>query len=330
LILAGPACRGEDARLAEVREKAFFTVRSIRSMEFAFETTGDDGWRAAATVSLEEDRFRVDRSDQAGGMMQGKQIPPLKFTSAFNDKRHQMLESHDSRLILKDGNVSSVYSIDTPQTFMYLWLQSPGQTFRWDTLRSPLEWTRGFSGATYVGSETRDGISFEIVDIPQDKGVKTPCVYRVYFAAQLGHVPLSYTRRVRSSQEISSSLRVTSFKKIEVEGRSIAFPLEISYVETGKDEVSLPRKLSIKIDEATIKLNHDIDDSIFTLSKSSADKVVDIDEQNRIIQRIERGIEPNATVSDRPSAGRWLLWGNIIAGAAAVLCWLIWRRAKAS
>ena len=266
------------AQLTAIREGAASSARSIRSMEFAFRQESDDGWQANVQFYGEGDRFRVNRQDIVGSKFQGQRLAPLSLTSAFNGERQQMFFGDQSRLRLKDGNGGAKYGVVTPQTIVYSWLRAPGGDLRWDVIREPLSWTQRFAEATYVGATVEDREPLAIVEFPQRQGVRTPCIFRVYFAPRLGYLPLKYDRFVEASKELTSWMRVERYNVWEIEGNRVAVPLEVKFGQNDKDRAGLPMTLTFTVAEDTLKVNHDIDDGVFTIARAIAKDVFDQDE----------------------------------------------------
>jgi thiol-disulfide isomerase/thioredoxin len=202
----------------------------------------------------------------------------MSVMAAFNGRRQQKLFGNEFRLRLKDGNAGAAYGVDIPELMVYAWLRTPRGDFRWDLIRQPSSWKQRFVGATYVGEATDGQVRLQVVDFPQREGVKTACFFRVYFAPELGYLPLKYDRFVEASKELTSWMRVERYKAMEIDGNRIAIPLDVRYEQNDKDGVGLPMIQTLKVAEDTLKINHDINDGLFTLPTEIAKSVYDVDE----------------------------------------------------
>ncbi|MEX2285742.1 MAG: hypothetical protein WD648_01555 [Planctomycetaceae bacterium] len=261
-----------------------------------------------------------------GDVVSGKRLSPTGYSSAFDGRRQQLLSRGDKKLRLKDGPDGAVYGMETPQSLMYGWIASAGQTPRWDQILDPAAWTTRFDGATYFGRLDEGGVGFEVVDFPQREGVKTPCFFRVYFASELGYVPLRYDRYIESSKEIASWVRVVRHQTLDFDGRSLAVPLEVQFEQNDKDLVGAPLKWRLVVDEPSLKVNQDVDDSRFAIVagkdyEANDYEVNDVDEFQRIVRKAEEAYRGHQVgeLQPRTAWSYWLLWLNLAAILALAL-----------
>ncbi len=262
-----------------------------------------------------------------------RRIEPLQFAAAFDDQRFQLLAPHQLRLRVQDGNSEASYSVTTPETFVYQWLQTIGAPFRWDAVLDNANWENAFREAKYIGSVTEGGTALETIEIPQRRGVRTPCIYKVYFSPDLGYLPVKYARRVEQTGEISSTMDVHAHKTFAIDGRTVAVPTLLRYTETGADGVSLKQAISITVDEQSLQVNQDVDDALFTLRADNPEWVYDVDEENRkqaAIQGAAAGSLSHDGLRESRGSTRFslLLWGNVaLIGLVVVFvsCRHLWR-----
>ena len=175
---------------------------------------------------------------------------------------------------------------------------------RWDSILDSSLWEQRFEAGTYAGQVTEDDRTFETVDFPQREGVKTPCIFKVYFAEDLQYFPLKWVRRVEGTGKAASTVEVTRFKNIELDGASIVFPLEVQTSITGADQMALARTISLSIEEQSLVLNEDIEPSTFNIDLPPGFEIHDMDQ----LPSLPIGEE----LTEKPNRFRWvLLWGNL-------------------
>ena len=318
---------GRDPDLVSLRVQAHFHAALLRTLQFAYHFESDTGTTTNAEFIAAGDRFRVDRVDITGAEIHGRKNPPMSFSTAYNGKRQQQLDRRQSLMRLEDGNDSARYQLGTPQTFAYGWLRMHGTpALRWDMIVGSNLWEKRFADATYVGKVNEGGRILEVVEFPQ-REVPPPCMFKVFFAPDLGYLPIKYVRRVEETGKISSTMEVTRFKTFDIDGHPIAVPTEVEFQETGADKVSLKQKITLRIDEGSLKVNEDVEDSLFTIDFSGVKMVHDVDEYERTIAATE-GRDRRGEIGTHPGFfGRlWLVWVNVIAVVAIVVCFGIRHR----
>lgn len=222
----------------------------------------------------------------------------MKIASAYDGKRQQNL--HDPvRLRLKDGSEGASYVVGTPQIYAYQWLRHNQKDFRLDVVMDPAVWDDRFRNAIYIGSVNEDGHEFESVDFPQALGNRDPCIYRVYFARELGFLPLKYFRHRLGSNELSTTMEINRYKVLNLETGKVVIPLALNYRETRADRVSKATAMNITVDEATLKVNASVDETLFTLNSAPGVDVYDVDLENALL-----GDLPSITDSYEPTDAR--------------------------
>jgi hypothetical protein len=215
------AALADKERLDDIRTQGHFHARLIRSMEYSFEVIDDKGWKARVDFYAEGTRFRVDRHDITGQWIVNRRIEPSQMSAAYDDQRYQLYTSKPSTLLLKDGSHSARYSNGTPHTRMYGWLRMPDMLpVRWDKNVNGTIWENRFRDAVYKGQVQDNGMELEVVEFPR-RDLRTPFIYKVYFAPRLGYMPVKYVRRVEQTGETSSTMEVTRFREFVVDGRRV-------------------------------------------------------------------------------------------------------------
>jgi len=314
---AGHSLMGNDGKLAEIRTQGQFHAACVEQLQFRVHVSQSDGFEADAEFFQAGSQFRVNRVDETGMLVAGKRSDPASFIAAFDGKRQQFQSNNEASLRLQDGNARATYSIQIPQSYAYAWLRK-AEPLRWDTIVTNALWEERFQDATYVGTaRDAEGRLLEIVEFPQRMGVKTPCIFKVWFAPDLGYLPIKLERRVEETGAVSSTVAVTRFKRFSVDGHTIAIPTAVKCHETGADQVSAKMTRTVTVDEATLKVNEPIDPGIFTLDPSQVKVVYDMDRQAARLAKLEA--EQRLPTQAAP---RWrlLLWCNVFLAVTVALC----------
>jgi serine/threonine-protein kinase len=266
-------------------QEAFTQVEPLTSLEYTFETKDTEGWHSKAEFHAYKDRFFMKRVDVTGLMVLGKRLDPMTCSSAFDGVRQQYLDSN-GRLRLKAGAEGAAYTNTTPELAMYMWLRNKPGDWRWDSVRNKDLWDKRFAAATYIGAIPEPGRTLEIVDFPQQVEGLKPCVFRVFFARELGFAPVKFIRRNAATTEISTVMHVTDFKTLVQAGKAYWLPLSLSVTESGADGVSRIQELTMTVSAASIKVNEPVDESLFTIPETLAKEVYDVDLENALLEAV--------------------------------------------
>lgn len=314
--------------IVEIRECALASILAVHSIQFDCDVEESHGWKAHGRFLLEEDRFRTERNDVTG-LRPGR--APENSISAFDDKRSQFFSESQSRLILKDGAVDSQYTMDAPFTKVFAWLRRPGLPLRWNELRNPATWTQRFGEAQYIGSSEIEGTPVVVVSFPNLSLPNLPCEYRVSFAPTLGYLPLAYERKVVSTGKLASRMQVTRWSEHTIDSTVYAIPLEVTFEQSDADGVSLAHSMTMKIAPDSLKINEDIDDELFTIPRSIATHVHDVDEHQRAFARASVPPHAPTPIAERPRRSSAFIVGivatNLVFLALFGIFWLRRRRA---
>lgn len=318
---------GDESRLADIRSQGRFHIQLIRTLEYRFKLSDNHGWVTQVDLHLEGTKFRIDRADTTGMQVLDRRISPLQSMAAYNDERSQNYNANDSQFILRDGNGRASYSVDFPQGVVYAWLRMPGTPpIRWDHINSSKAWEDRFASATSLGTVEEDGQTLEVVDFPQQ--VTTPCIFKVFFNPALGYLPVKYIRRVTATGETASTMEVRKVHEMVIDGHRIGLPMEVRFDETGNDGVSLKQTLDYVVDESSLNVNKEIDQSLFTLDPKLAKSVYDSDEQARLLAAAEKEHKPEAPNPPISQASSTWLIGMNLAALTVVLLAVAWFRRK--
>jgi hypothetical protein len=312
----------QSEEIDEIRAQALMHAMLVRSIAYSYGIENTTGWKMKGEFWGEGTRFRVNRTDIEGMMVGDKRIAPLINASAYDDARYQLLTPDQKRLRIQDGNSEANYSVGTPQTYLYLWLQESGKPFRWDSALNHAVWDRKFAEATYTGKVEEEGLELETIEIPQREQVKTPCIFKISFAPALGYLPIKYTRRVEQNNALSTTMFVEKYKTVDVDGKALGIPIQMRYTESGADGVSLKQSLQLTVDEDSLKINEPIDQSLFVLSTEDSNWVYDVDRENRILASVEM---PGDPVPAKPVPVSWMLALNLSLLALVALAFIGYR-----
>jgi len=319
LVWCGTLAYGNEAKLAEIRTQGHFHAACVEQLQFRFHVSQSDGFEADAEFFQSGSHFRVNRADARGTVVAGKRLAPDSLISAFDGKRQQLLRDSESSLRLQDGNARATYAMTIPQTYAYAWLRKD-EPLRWDTIVTSALWEERFADATYMGTDRdAEGRLLEMVEFPQRIGVKTPCIFRVWFAPGLGYLPVKLVRRVEETGAVASTMDVTRFKLFTVDGHTIAIPTVVKRQETGADNVSMKLAKTITLDEASLKVNEPIDPTLFTLDPSKVKEVYDIDRQTARLAKLEEEHRTHTPAAQPAAHWKWLIWCNVLLAVAVGL-----------
>lgn len=273
----------ERTMLDFICREAYAHVAALTTLEYTFETKDTEGWHSKAEFHADKERFLIKRVDVTGLLVLDKRLNPMTCAAAFDGVRQQYLDAN-GRLRLKTGVEGAAYTNMTPQQAMYIWLRGGSGDLRWDSVLNQELWERRFAEATYVGAIPEDGRTLEIVDFPQKvKGLK-PCVFRVFFARDLGFAPVKCIRRNAATTETSTAMHVNEFKTIVKDGKEYLLPLSLNVTETGADGVSRIQEVTMTVSGPSIKVNEPLDESLFTIPQALAKEVYDVDRENALLE----------------------------------------------
>ncbi len=316
--------------LVSLRVQAHFHASLLRRVQFAYHYESDTGLISDVKLVAAGERFRCDRVDTAGAVVQGRTTPPFTTSVAYNGRRQQMLDGYRSILRLEDGCDGASYGIESPVILPYHWLASPGApALRWDMIVSNELWEKRFTDANYIGEVKEDGRALMAVEFPQRDGVTTPCIWQVLFARDVGYLPIRYVRRVEKTGEASSTMQVKQFRMFSIDGQQVAVPTTVTFQESGADKVSLRQSFTLTVDEHSLKVNEDVhvDDALFTLTTAGVKTIRDVNDFERKVAAAEgrnrRGLD---TDSGAEASGRArVLWASAISlvlfAAFLLVCW---------
>ncbi len=292
------------ADLNEIRTKAALMPRLLGSVEFRMRAHESQRKGKASTHEGDISAVFYER----GGMFRVElkhrsEKTESAITSAYNGDRYQVLFEHEKRLSLaRSSRLPNPYFTFNPLILPYAWLFRAGMTYTWSEVKNPKNWERSFEEGRYIGQSPEGGFSCEVVELPAALR-ETRC--RVYFARELGYYPLKVIGYFGGEE--SSMTRVLRYRTMDVDGHRVVFPTLVVAEQRLDGEFF---RAEYRLEEDSIKLNHPIDEEVFTISPSRASIVVDLDELDA---RLGTDAAQQGTLVER-HGGRWRFWMTVGSG----------------
>jgi hypothetical protein len=241
----------------------------------------------------------------------------MSFEAARNATHFQNLLADNGSLLIGERPIGGVpYGILHPIAMPYMWL-SPGDPQEWTItgIRNTLLWQSRFSKARLAGESIVDGRAVIEVDFGSvgSRGDQ----HSVWFSKSDGYYPIKWERRVGADHKVSTNCVVEDLDRYGDAEKAIV-PLRVRYQEFGHDGVSMPEDSTASIQPATLHVNTPIDKSLFTIDRSRATRVFDVDagrRRNELVKERARSERKDLTLTS--SGYNWSLIGN--AAVVAVL-----------
>jgi hypothetical protein len=310
----------EGSELDDVRNHASLMPSRLRSYQFTarFEAKEDDPKRHPTINSAKfyqsGGSFRVE-SDFVE--LPGVKIDPLARSTvfAYNGSRYQwFMAGRETLSFSSQLRHPNLYWLPNPVTLPYLWLAGPKAN--WADMKDAQVWLKRFEGARYEGEVIEKGVTFAVISTPLE--VEPGVIVRVYFAKDRGYYPLKFVEYKDGSPWVTTE--VTRFTTFEVDGGTLLFPLAI----TTKVEPPDGAKLNWTVSDVSIKVNHSIDEALFTVSPSVAKSVIDYDKDLKKLAQPRS--EPNYVPKPPAWRGRLIVINSIV--LAAVIGYFIYHRMR--
>ncbi len=310
-VVSGSRCPCRAAgNLDEIRLRAFRLPAMIDTIEFTSSTSSKNRDESGVSVNVKgvmkyvakDSRYRSEtEAKSADTQMPGPTI------AAFNGEVHQILDENKQTLTLSQiPHIVNPTSEFNPIALPYSWLFTRGDAFVWSEVKDEKKWQHRFSGARFVETRDVEGDLREIVDFP---GIFDKTTTRVEFSQTLHYLPVRWSHRWNESEQPFSVVEVVEHQDIDVDGSPCLVPIHIIYYQeddTGRSSGD------IMINPGSLRVNHSVNDEVFTISQNRVKYINNIDEeQASLVIRGDRqsvGIEPNF-FRKRPVS--WLLVSNI-------------------
>ncbi|MBQ3430663.1 hypothetical protein IJG20_00995 [Candidatus Saccharibacteria bacterium] len=282
--LSGVIAEEKEDKFAEIISHGVSQAKLLRSIQFEFSTEyshiGSDYGFCSISGSKFHSRLDPVRLDDL----------LLPSENAYNGDKYQLLDR------IEDGlgdylslSSSQIYATPSgtldPLSLPYIWLFTSGQ-IEWSAVKDNATWENAFSKAEYLGTETVENHPCEVVRLPS---VDPNMVNTVYFATDLNYFPV---KLVASNSDGSTDdgspgiLQVVEYEQIDVDGEKLTIPTKLNFTNSRKDS-EFYAVSSVNLD--SLKVNQPIDDDEFTISPTRARRVIDLDEQRAVEERLMAG-----------------------------------------
>lgn len=336
---AAGSAAADVAKLEEIRRKSLAQLQLLRAIEctMVYEMHAKMGgaaypagerWRAGVTAV--EGRLVVIQAGDKYRMETERTNLKTKVTTTYiavyDGNRHQIFAKDKKVLDIKDRAILSNPSQALgPINAVYGWVLDKRVERTLGQMQNEKYWLERFAMARYCGQREKGGTVVEVVEFPYpypDRLPEQDAVLRVRFSVDHGYYPISNSVRCADGRIISQS-RVDKCKRIEIEGQHVIVPLKKSL------EFNVPGAYRVEEQSSvlpeTIKVNHRIDEDIFTIPVTRARKVQDLDSSGRVENPAVPGL------SSRSGLRAWLIAVVIsLFALLSLLGWLIWESRHAS
>lgn len=247
--------------------KARHTFRLIQTVEFVQSFTTADGRRPRKKFTAKQVKFLTELNIDAN-----KNPGTPEIVTAFDGKRHQKFSNNGKSLLLSNGPQDGMPQGDTNAlTIPLAWLMSPEGQFMLSDIREAAAWERVERDATLAGAKSFGGVSCVHIVLKYPQGT-----VNVYLSPSHGYLPLKHDT-FSPDGTFSNGVEVTKWASFPVDGETAYVPTIVVYDQAPLG-AGLPAKHEIiEVDTTTLKVNHPLDDDIFTISPSRAEIIKDRD-----------------------------------------------------
>lgn len=331
LLICTPVLAAQgNVPLEAVKSSAFRAINSAVTAQYKTEVRQSDGGLWKVSYFRNGSKFRIEREDIKPNRLGENSEPKVQpfHTWAYDGLRYQMLNKDSSILKLTD-EPNAVGSADT-LLLPFEWLSAAlCEKADRETLLAAETWNEVFSRGKVVGVEEIRGQECLIAEFSQ-LCTKPTCVFRVFFLRDVSFYPVRYQRLINDTRTICSALDVTSFKVHVVKDERIVMPLTVRFEQTGADGVSWTGLIETNVDPNSVRLNEELDDSLFTIDRGLAKTVYDVQDQVKKAKAAEEAYEKivRAPLATR---GGWQRPAFVIINIAVVvvLLFVVWNRKHA-
>jgi len=231
----------------------------------------------------------------------------LRSTMAYNGVRYQTFMPDASVLALSNASQVSnptfgINCLIAP----YMWIFDGQRPFSWSIVRDHTAWDRASSKATLLRTVEEGGNTLHVVSFASESvpGVTS----EVFFAENLAFFPLRFI--TRGIGKAKFELRVDEFEQFQTDGDTVYVPIKITLQEDGGE---IQHRGTYRIRRESLKINVPLDEELFTISRSRARIVNDLDDVD--FQNLMSNLPSSADLSSKttgPQAQRfWFILFNI-------------------
>lgn len=209
------------------------------------------------------------------------------------------------------GRISPLTS--NPLFVPYYWLFVLEDGYSWDVVCNASSWEHVLKGG-HIGTVTEiKGVRCHPVTLEFPNTIT-----RLFISERPSGFPMRWQIIERASENVLSESNISGFELRSDETGEFILPLRTSY-EQKPSQFTVARQIESSIIPATLKVNHDIDDDLFTLSATHTGEVIDIDRLRSELSKSSSGIAMES--------GKGRVWLFLInAGVVVLIIGLLCRR----
>lgn len=249
----------------EIAKAINFSMRNAHAIQaYEFVVQEETTTKIGGPVKTERHHFR-----QSGGQTRVdlflKNLDKPGMILAYDGERFQNFDEKRSVLSFSQKNrFPSQYGAMNPMLAPYFWVvEFPGGV--WSDIKQIDIWTEVANRAILIGQQSLNGL--DCIEIEIDPKASTSITYRVVLAKQKGYLPV---KLVAKQPAHTYTMVVDEIKKFDSDGGKYFVPVSMSINDEG-----VLRRYSI--DLKSLRVNHRIDEAVFTLSPSMAKTFDDYD-----------------------------------------------------
>jgi hypothetical protein len=218
-----------------------------------------------------------------------------------------------------------------PLVAPYWFLFDQSANISWPTVRNEAVWQARLKNAVYEGQKTEGDRTYSVLRVP---GAANPnSVFKVMFAPTVEYYPLAWELSVKDSPGVAH-LKVDSYKVVQSWGENVVVPLKSEMV-SGEGEPESAR-IRFTIEEASLKINPELDDDLFTYPQSQVEWVHDVDAKTHLPVGGQKAAKkhlgpPISDAAPIPVSAPRRLWGAaVVVALSAVVIVAFWRLRRRS
>lgn len=322
---------GYAADLQSTLDTARRLVAQLQSMEYSAESQSEYG-----DISVTHQVFYAFKADlyRCDTKLTNNKGAVLESVYAYDRSRYQHLDRDSDRLSYSTRHSIAPNSTGGPEglTLAYMFLFFPSEsekrldrpTISWAAVRDPKTW----EGIGRFGSVARTSVNDageELVVVSLQTFNEHAVRIEVEFDLGKAGFPIR-TRLFGHDGEVVGESTSSDFVTFEGDGASVAVPLNL-HVENRAHGKAPGLRMDWKIRPESLKVNREIEDSIFTLSTVSVGKVVDLDEwEDTAEQRKRAEDERLGNIQRVVPRSNWRLLTFNAGAVVLVVAVLVYRR----
>jgi len=324
LVAIAVAVASDRDALETVRVRAFAQVQRLHSIQFSATSRGvylDN--RGEECIRTSQLRFVCnDLKYRAEARIEDRcRHSVVEMVSAFDGQRYQVFLPTTRTLGVSTAPHLPNASVDVnPLVLPYGWVHRPGRLIAWETIQNTDAWREAFADAVWVGTN-KDKDNDRVFWLVDFAGLVPDTRNRVWFAEHLDFYPLRAEGLCADGNKFYTQ-EVAKYHWDPVQ--KIVVPLlivthhDLSLIQ---QPIEAPKRLDTRyeIDVASVRVNREIDQSVFTISPRQAAVVNDLD----VIQRRFRplGVRPISNLFRVI-----LIIANVALIAGALFIWALRKR----